>query len=1232
MGCRFSVCMGREYTPRRHGRWAKSLPLGAILLLGGCGSKDEGGKNHPTAPVTTTTTTTTTTSSTTPQLPACSPALALTPAAGQVPPFQLIQFHPSGGSGDYRFALAPPSNGDIHPTAGTYGAPGVLGSTDEVVLTDAQCDGEARASIDVVETLSLLPTSASVLPQTAFDFETYGGIGTINCTLVVDGSGATLGPNCSYQAGPNHGVDLIEAADDAGYTAEATIVVDASAHLEPEGYAHLVLPLGASYTAAAAGGSGVLDPTVLSGALTVVNGVLHGAVAGRSTVEFTDRFAGFSYQVAVDVVAPLVPDAAWMGARSADSRAVGPGDINGDGYDDVVFGSQELNLDRYKSGAVFVYAGSANGIVPTAAQVFSGSQRDQLMGSSLSVVDVNGDGQLDLLVGSSKDDFTDVDIGSVRVHLGISGGFFEDEPEWTLHGVNSYDYAGASLGACDFDGDGYVDIVVGADGAEDRSILGYPNRSGAVFVFKGSATGFVDAPATTRYGQQLNDGVWTLAETLYLGDRDLAVGDVNGDGLCDVMADIADAPVDGVTVGEGYALVWHGTANGILTADPVRAYANYQDSSADFGRRLALADFDGDGSDDVVVGSHAWSAASNNSGGLFVYLSSQDDGRAPTSPYAAAEAHWFATAPSSDYLGRGLAVGDVDGDGVPDLIGGVYTEDESFTNAGQVRVWSGIEVSSGAAGDRYDLAFTVWDGDEDDARLGESVAAAGDVDGDGALDLAAWACEHDAYGEDVGRGFVWSAGTATGLNLSGAAAGEQAGAAVTWFDTDGDGVVDVVSGAPQTSVPTEGTLTGDVVYYRANGGGFDTNPVSIPPDGELISSNDRYGEFLSGASDFNGDGWLDLVIGSRAAPSPATYDAAWNNGDSCDTGWVNAGAIYVHLGGPSGVDLAPSFVWFTTPTATYIEAMTAGFDFNGDGRDDVIVADEDWDAVGGFSIVYGRDSTGSLEILCNDPLMLGQAAGGRLGHAVTPMGDLNQDGCDDVAVSADNEDGGTDDRGVIHILWGYGRGGCPAGPTKTALGPNINDAEAGTALAGGRDVDGDGIPDLVVGSEDLEIGNTETGGVWLVSGAYILSLPSQSYSTNSWIGEIDQVVHDLIEPGRLTLLGGPAELVGFGRAIALVPDPIVPGRSAVALGMPTGDIGGTHLSGGVLIYRWSTSDDTWESSAYAAIGGESHLPNGELGFALSGSLVNGASTLLVGAPWSHQGGPDRGAVYVAPLE
>ena len=199
-----------------------------FLLLVGCNEPPPGDKPPPeTSPPTTTTST--------PQPVICDPPLSIAPAEAEVAPYQLLQLIGAGGTGQYRYALEAPSVGDINASAGTYIAPGEAGGADVVILTDTQCTGEATATISIVDGLTILPTAAQVLPDTAFDFEVTGGVGSATCALVEDGSGGTVDAACHYIAGPAEGTDIIEAIDTSGATAQAQVTVTPDATLAPMG-------------------------------------------------------------------------------------------------------------------------------------------------------------------------------------------------------------------------------------------------------------------------------------------------------------------------------------------------------------------------------------------------------------------------------------------------------------------------------------------------------------------------------------------------------------------------------------------------------------------------------------------------------------------------------------------------------------------------------------------------------------------------------------------------------------------------------------------------------------------------------------------------------------------------------------------------------------------------------------------------------------------------------------
>ncbi|MCA9518201.1 MAG: hypothetical protein KC635_24855, partial [Myxococcales bacterium] len=200
---------------------------------------------------------------TTPPLPACEPPLALAPAEAFVTPYGLVTFTASGGTGAYRYELvAAPSGGSVSAVFGTYlSGPGV-GSVDVVRVTDTGCEGEARATVEVVTPLALLPPAVDVAPGGSVAFSAEGGTGEYRFELLVNATGATLDEGGAYVAGPTPGVDRVR-------------VVDVGSHDEADGVVHVVsgaalglvparlfLLDGESWAVHAVGGSGSVTLTV----------------------------------------------------------------------------------------------------------------------------------------------------------------------------------------------------------------------------------------------------------------------------------------------------------------------------------------------------------------------------------------------------------------------------------------------------------------------------------------------------------------------------------------------------------------------------------------------------------------------------------------------------------------------------------------------------------------------------------------------------------------------------------------------------------------------------------------------------------------------------------------------------------------------------------------------------------------------------------------------------------
>ena len=405
----------------------------------------------------------------------------------------------------------------------------------------------------------------------------------------------------------------------------------------------------------------------------------------------------------------------------------GAGDINKDGYADIIVGAYLYDDGEGNEGRAYVYLGGSGGLSNMPVWTAEGNQASAYFANSVaSAGDVNNDGYADVIVGAELFSSGQQDEGRAFVFHGDSTGP-SVAPDWTAE-INQ---TGASFGssvACagDVNGDGYSDVIVGA-----KLYTNGEFEEGAVFVFFGSALGLSTTPDWTFESDSTGAN---------LGGSVAGAGDVNMDGYSDVIVG-AEFYSNGESE-EGRAFLFLGDSTGLsVTPDWT---AEIDQTSAGFGGSVASAgDVDMDGYADVIVGAATYNGTETNEGQAFVYLGG-------STGLAAAPAWSVGTGQAFGNFGRSVAsAGDVNKDGYSDVIVGAELFDNPEPNEGGAFVYLG-----GAAG----LSMTpAWSTENDQALswLGRAVAGAGDVNGNGYDDVII-GIPHFANGHTAeGQGMVF---------------------------------------------------------------------------------------------------------------------------------------------------------------------------------------------------------------------------------------------------------------------------------------------------------------------------------------------------------------------------------------------------------------------------------------------------------------------------------------------
>ncbi|MEZ6144011.1 MAG: FG-GAP-like repeat-containing protein [Planctomycetaceae bacterium] len=687
--------------------------------------------------------------------------------------------------------------------------------------------------------------------------------------------------------------------------------------------------------------------------------------------------------------------------------------------------------------------------------------------------------------------------GTVKSHQKVSdtqGGFTGT--------LNDYDNFGRSLVSLgDLDGDGVADLAVGTyrddSGGSDR---------GAVYVL------FLNSNGTVKAHQKISDtegGFTALFDDADVFGGALASrGDLDGDGVNDLVVG-ATGDDDGGSARGAIYLLYMNTDGTVKShrkiSNTAGGFTGSLDNNDRFGGSVeSLGDLNGDGVSDLAVGAYGDDDGGNGRGAVYVLFMNADGTVNSSQKISDTQGNFQATLDDVDTFGNALTnLGDLDGDGISELVVGALNDDDGGTGRGAVFILSleGIvppEVTPiGTVTAEHKISDTAgsFTGMLDDYdEFGTAVADLGDLDGDGINDMAVGA-SHDSDG-GIRRGAVYvlfmnADGTVKSHQKISDTLGGFTGllddddrfgfSVANLGDLNGDGVTDIAVGAERDDDGGQGRGAVYVLFLN-NDGTVEFHQKISDTEGNFAGSLgdfDYFGTSVTSLGDLDGDGVSDLAVGTRRQDQYGYFP----------------GAIYVLMMNPNG----------TVKSHQKIDDQNGGF-------------------------------TGTLD------------AYDFFGSSLANLGDLDGDGVTDLAVGASGDKDGGYYRGAVHILFLNTNGTVKSHQTISDTEGNFtatldDNDHFGRSVTNMGDLDGDGVPDLVVGAyRDDDGGDYDRGAV------YVLFLNTD--------GTVKS--HQKISDTEGNLSATLDDFDNFGRSVANIGDLDGDGLVELAIGASLDDDGGSN--------------------------------------------------------------------------
>ena len=944
-----------------------------------------------------------------------------------------------------------------------------------------------------------------------------------------------------------------------------------------------------------------------------------------------------------------------------------PGDLNGDGFEDVVVGAPDK---AQGSGAVYAFFGSEagatiGGLSITQADAGEVGVPGDRFGATLGSGDFNGDKIEDLVVSApGKAPNGGPRSGAVFIFLGTADGFAPgflltqtDAGELNEEG----DEFGAALATGDFDGNGLDELVVGAPG---KALDGGP-RSGVVYIFSGAEGGFLPGFTLTQsQAGGMNEEGDRFGATLESAHFNGNLGVDIGDGFGDLAVGAPGETINGQSRA-GAVFVYLGSKSGfspgfIVTqtdaqgaadcnpAIPFSCTPEVNEAGDEFGAALGVGDLNGDGVEELIIGAPGEAIGNGpRAGTVFIYPGSPTITKGLTTGYYLTQRHAGGVNTAGDRFGAAIASGVLNQDDREELcIGAPGKTLGPAVASGAVYVFPGVDGNTGStmgfmitqadaggvsqAGDRFGTSVAIEDfNDNNGADL--AVGAPGDVPRSGPNFEARSGAAFIFTGVPISPPAITPKNACTKLNgipvrpCEFNEPGDLFGAAIGNGDFNADGFADLVVGAPGKA-PGSDPRSGAVFIFPGS-----TTPTGISTGffitqnhaGQVNEAGDLFGTALA-IGDFDADGFVDLAVG---APGK---DAG---------GGTGSGVVFIFPGSPKGLTCLPRFAcptsFITGFSITQVNA--GGMNEAGDQFGAALVAGH-FDDDGIEDLAVGAPGDGTEALKAGSVYVFpGSAIGITTGYLVTQAdaGEVNEDGDrfgevlaagdivgdvkQDLIIGAPQKGPGSDPKSGSVFIFPGSAAGITTGIllSQTAAG-ETNEAgdQFGAALIVG-DFDGDRIRDLAVGAPGDAPDSVNTGSVFIFPGS------AAGITTGFFITHEDQMDPEDVLPNQDGDQFGAALAVGkfnsdlFDELLVGAPGKAeTPGpKSGTVSVFPGSDVG---ITTGVFFTQKGNGGRAEEGDLFGAA-----LTVGDF----NGDLLDDSA---VGTPWEALGAePRSGSVSIA---